>query len=387
MANSARPSHLAPAARLRAPTGLALIVPPCGHSRERARCPVWQGRWPRQGAESERSDGHVDHGPAARLAAGAPPLRKVEAVEIHDLVPRRDEVLHELLLRVVAGVDLGDGAELGVEPKTRSTAVPVHLSCRSRGRGPRRRARPGGHRHSVPMSSRFTKKSLVSVSGRSVKTPCSDWPEFASRTRRPPTSTVISGAVSVSRLARSTSSSSGRRLLAGSEVVAEAVSGRLEHGKRLDVGLLLRCVRAPRRERNLTSCPAFLAACSTAAHPPRTIRSARDTFFPPVCELLKSAWIPSRVCSTVASSAGLLTSQSFCGARRIRAPLAPPRLSVSRKVEADAHAVATSWETDSPEARILALEGRDVVRVDQLVIDGGDRVLPDQLLGGTPGPR
>ena len=29
------------------------------------------------------------------------------------------------------------------------------------------------------------------------------------------------------------------------------------------------------------SCPAFFAACSTAAHPPRTIRSASETFFPP----------------------------------------------------------------------------------------------------------
>ena len=33
--------------------------------------------------------------------------------------------------------------------------------------------------HSVPMSSRFTKKSLVSVSGRLVKTPCFDWPTLA----------------------------------------------------------------------------------------------------------------------------------------------------------------------------------------------------------------
>ena len=30
----------------------------------------------------------------------------------------------------------------------------------------------------------------------------------------------------------------------------------------------------------VTSCPAFFAACSTAAHPPRTIRSASETFVP-----------------------------------------------------------------------------------------------------------
>ena len=53
---------------------------------------------------------------------------QVEAVEVHDLGPRRGEVLHELLLRVFASVDLGDGSELEFEPKTRSTAVPVHLT-------------------------------------------------------------------------------------------------------------------------------------------------------------------------------------------------------------------------------------------------------------------
>ena len=62
----------------------------------------------------------------------------------------------------------------------------------------------------------------------------------------PPTSTVISGAVSVSRLARSSSSVSGGSLLAGSQVVAEPVGARLEHGERLDVGLLLRGVGAAR---------------------------------------------------------------------------------------------------------------------------------------------
>src|SRR5689334_7215657 len=48
------------------------------------------------------------------------------------------------------------------------------------------------------MSSRLTKKSFVNVFGRLVKTPCVDLPTFAPRTRRPPTETVISGAVKVS---------------------------------------------------------------------------------------------------------------------------------------------------------------------------------------------
>src|SRR6266404_5560047 len=39
---------------------------------------------------------------------------RVEAIEIHHLVPRRHEVLHELLLRVGAPVDLREGAQLRV---------------------------------------------------------------------------------------------------------------------------------------------------------------------------------------------------------------------------------------------------------------------------------
>ena len=39
----------------------------------------------------------------------------------------------------------------------------------------------------------------------------------------------------------------------------------------------------------------------------------------------------------------------------MRAPLAPPRLSVPRNVAAEAQAVATSCEVDSPEARIWRL--------------------------------
>ena len=92
--------------------------------------------------------------------------------------------------------------------------------------------------------------------------------------------------------------------------------------------------------------------------------------------------------STVASSSGSLTSQPLCGSRRMRAPLAPPRLSLPRNVEADAQAVETSWETVRPEAEDLALERGDVVGVDQLVVDGGDRVLPEQRPPcGTSGPR
>ena len=102
-----------------------------------------------------------------------------------------------------------------------------------------------------------------------------------------------------------------------------------------------------------TSVPASFAAFSMAASPPRTIRSASETFFPPDAAL-NSFWMASSFSSTFSNSAGWLTSQNFCGTRRTRAPFAPPRLSEPRKVDADAQAVETNWETDKPDARIFA---------------------------------
>ena len=54
---------------------------------------------------------------------------------------------------------------------------------------------------------------VLSDPGAVVKTPSGDCPQFAPSTRRPPTRTVISGALRVSRFARSTSRcSDGSRL-------------------------------------------------------------------------------------------------------------------------------------------------------------------------------
>ena len=101
------------------------------------------------------------------------------------------------------------------------------------------------------MSRRLTKKSLVKVPGRLVKTPKSVCPKFALSARRPPTRTVISGAVSVSRFALSTSNSAADAFVSLADVVAEAVRGRLEHGEGGHIGLLLRGIGAAWREGNL----------------------------------------------------------------------------------------------------------------------------------------
>ena len=95
--------------------------------------------------------------------------------------------------------------------------------------------------------------------------------------------------------------------------------------------------------------------------------------------------MPCNDFSTLDNLAGSLTAQSFCGASRMRAPFAPPRLSEPRKVDADAHAVDTNSEIVSPDARILALSAVDVVVIDQLMVDGRDGILPEQLFGRNLG--
>src|SRR6185295_9174049 len=51
----------------------------------------------------------------------------VVPVQVHDLDPRRDEVLHELLLGVVARVDLGERPQFGVRAEDEVGPAPGPL--------------------------------------------------------------------------------------------------------------------------------------------------------------------------------------------------------------------------------------------------------------------
>jgi hypothetical protein len=96
--------------------------------------------------------------------------------------------------------------------------------------------------------------------------------------------------------------------------------------------------------------------------------------------------MPSSVRSTGASSSGLFTSQSFCGSRRMRAPLAPPRLSLPRNDDAAAHAVDTSWDTDRPDDAISPLSTATSSAVSWGVVSGmGSCQISTSF--GTSGPR
>ena len=66
----------------------------------------------------------------------------------------------------------------------------------------------------------------------------------------------------------------------------------------------------------------------------------------------------------------------------MRAPLAPPRLSVIRKLAADAHAVSTRSAVPRPVAIICFFQVCDVCFINYRVIQSRNRVLPNQRLLG-----
>ena len=106
----------------------------------------------------------------------------------------------------------------------------------------------------------------------------------------------------------------------------------------------------------LTATPASFDAFSIAALPPRTRRSATDTCFPPVSRSVE--FLLNRV---ELVEHGLQPEQAGSPPNPSGAPGAGVRhwrrraCQSARKVEAEAHAAATSAETERPQARILSL--------------------------------
>ncbi len=88
----------------------------------------------------------------------------------------------------------------------------------------------------------------------------------------------------------------------------------------------------------------------------------------------------SRVLSTFASWAGWLTSQSFCGAEADARPVRPTALVGAAEGCRRGPSGRDQLGDGKSRCEDLALEVSDVLRVDQLVIDCGHGVLPDQLL-------
>ena len=225
--------------------------------------------------------------------------------------------------------------------------------------------------HFVDMSSRLTKKSLRQrarpAREHAVRRPARCW-RSARACRRPARSSPARSASAGSP--GRPASPPASRLCPSREVVAEAVGRRLEHGERRHVGLRLRGVGAARREGHLhVDCPAFRPPARSAALPPSTIRSASEIFLPPACARLKSFWIALE----------LLQHLGQLG-RIVDRPILLRREADARAVGAAAHVGAAERGGRSPgradqlghgQARgeDLRLQRRDVVRVDQRMVD------------------
>jgi hypothetical protein len=131
----------------------------------------------------------------------------------------------------------------------------------------------------------------------------------------------------------------------------------------------------------VTLWPAFFAACSTPAQPARTIRSASETFLPPDCVAVEFALNTFerlqhfRQLLRLVDFPVLLRRQADTGAVRaatlVGAAEGGRRRPGGRNQLRDGQA----------RSQDLALEGGNVLLINQLVIDRGDGVLPDELFG------
>jgi len=230
----------------------------------------------------------VDGGLGSVRARGGGWSSAIEAVQVHHLGPGGDEVL----ARTSPATSLTRRPRRG-RAAASSSRRPGRRGCAVHLTAPVVRSRPSNRRprrrsavHTVPMSSRLTKKSLVSAPGRSVKTPCVEPPDVGVRARagrRPARSSRARS--SVSSCARSTSSSSAEARVRPLQVVAEAVGAAAPAPRTTATSVcVLRGVGAARGEGHRRPCARRPRRPSRPpAQPPSTIRSASETFLPPDC--------------------------------------------------------------------------------------------------------
>ena len=132
----------------------------------------------------------------------------------------------------------------------------------------------------------------------------------------------------------------------------------------------------------VTSWPALLAAASTAAQPPSTIRSASDTGRARAVELGLDAFERRQHPAQLARVVDLpVVLRSEADARTVGAAALVAVAERRGRRPGGRHQLGDA-QTGVED---LGLERGDVGVADQLVVDGGNRVLPDQLLVGDLG--
>src|SRR6266851_4532383 len=194
--------------------------------------------------------------------------RKVVAIQVHHLGPRRDEVLDELRLRIRASVDLRQGPELGVGTEEEIDARAGPLECALGAIAPFEHVL--GVRCCLPLRAhveqvheevvgqRFRplgKDTVCRLSDVGVQdTQATNEHRHLGRGQRQQLRPIDQQLL-------------GRYGVLAPEVVSEAIHDRLEDGERLHIGLLLRGIHATRREGHRHGVTAtlrrLLHACTT----------------------------------------------------------------------------------------------------------------------------
>ena len=237
---------------------------------------------------------------------------EVEAVEHHHLVPGGDEVAHELPRGVVAGADLGHRPQLRVRSEDQ-----VRPGCRPFGRatatGEGLLVVAGGSSGDVGIGDRREEVGTEDAD-RVGENPRRRAARGRAENPEAPTSTVISGALRVSRRARSTSRCWVGAVAAGPRWFRKpSAAGSSQASPEASVCSAEASVR-PGVNGTPVANPASDAALSTAATPPSTIRSASEIRAAP--PELNSCRTRSRVSRTLASCSGSFTAHRFIGASR-----------------------------------------------------------------------
>ncbi len=168
------------------------------------------------------------------------------------------------------------------------------------------------------------------------------------------------------------------------EVVAEPVCGRLEHGERLGVGLLLGGIGAPRREGHLHVVPGLLRGRLDGCAPAQHDQVGERDLLPARLRAVELLLDPLQG----------LQHPRYAGGH-VDVPPVLRRQADPRPVRATALVGVTVGRGRRPGGRDqlgdgqpgvenFRLERRDVRVVDQFMVDRGDRVLPQELLVGDP---
>ena len=237
------------------------------------------------------------------------------------------------------------------------------------------------------MSSRFTKKSLVSASGLLGKDAVPGLSEVGVQHAHAANEHRHFGRGQGQQLRLVNQQFLGRYGIAGLLVVAEAVRLRLEHGEGDHIGLLLRGVHASRREgdRHLVT---------------GILRSLLDT-----CTTGQNDQVSQRDLLAAGLRAVERALDALQGLEHLRQPGRLVDFPVLLRRQTNAGTVRTAALVGATEggrrcpgsrdqlrhrqagSQDLALEGGDVLCIDQRVIDRGDGVLPDRALLQEPPGR